>query len=57
MSPFATCGATPSMSPELVERIGAGTDAIYPGVTHAALRAWRDRMVERITDLKRGDGP
>ncbi|MBK8249610.1 MAG: 3-hydroxyacyl-CoA dehydrogenase [Gemmatimonadetes bacterium] len=50
-------GSTPSFDATTIERIGAGVDAMYPGVSHEALRAWRDRMVERITDLKRDDHP
>lgn len=50
-------GRTPSMDAALIERIGEGVDAIYPGVSHDALREWRDRMVERITQLKRLDHP
>ena len=50
-------GGTPSFDATTIDRIGAGVDAMYPGVSHEALRDWRDRMVERITDLKRDDHP
>ncbi|MBL8959285.1 MAG: 3-hydroxyacyl-CoA dehydrogenase [Gemmatimonadetes bacterium] len=50
-------GGTPSFDAATIERIGAGVDAMYPGVSHEDLRAWRDRMVERITTLKADDRP
>jgi 3-hydroxyacyl-CoA dehydrogenase len=50
-------GGTPSLDEASIERIGTGVDAMYPGVSHEALRSWRDRLVERITDLKHDDHP
>ncbi len=46
-----------TLTPELIERIGGGVDASYPGVPRERLREWRDRMVERITAMKATDHP
>ncbi len=48
-------GSAPEFSPDLIERIGTEVDAMYAGRPREELRAWRDRMVEGITELKRGD--
>jgi len=44
---------TPALSPELIERLGRATDAMVGDTTAAAQRAWRDRLVARLTALKR----
>ncbi len=49
-------GDTPTFDDALIERLGEGTDAMYRDVTRDELRSWRDRMVERITALKRDEG-
>jgi len=41
------------LSPELIERLGRATDAMVGDTTAAAQRAWRDRLVARLTALKR----
>lgn len=50
-------GETPMFTPELIEEIGRQVDAMVGGTSHEVLRAWRDRMVERITTLKEQDTP
>jgi 3-hydroxyacyl-CoA dehydrogenase len=42
---------TPSFAPELIERIGAQTDAMV-GVDFAAQRRWRDQLVRELRALK-----
>jgi L-gulonate 3-dehydrogenase len=44
-------GPTPSFAPELIEQIGAQTDALA-GVDFAAQRRWRDQMVRELRALK-----
>lgn len=46
-------GPTPSFSPEQVERLGRGTDAMIGGVPHADLLRWRDRLVMKICEMKK----
>lgn len=50
-------GETPSMDAALIERLGAETDVMVGEPSRARVRAWRDRMVERLTALKREAGP
>lgn len=50
-------GATPAIDAALIERIGAGVDAMTEGVPREEIRAWRDRMVERIVALKAAESP
>ncbi len=44
---------TPSLTPDLIERLGAATDAMLGDTPPTAQRAWRDRLVAQITSLKR----
>ena len=44
-------GLTPSFSSELIEQIGAQTDAMS-GVDFAEQRHWRDQMVRELRALK-----
>lgn len=46
---------TPTIDAALIERLGAATDAMVEGVGTAELAAWRDRLVARLTALKRED--
>jgi len=50
-------GPTPRFSPELIERMGQGTDAMLGDVTHADLLRWRDRLVMKICELKKENPP
>jgi len=46
---------TPALDDATIERLGMGTDAMVGASSTAELAAWRDRMVARITTLKRED--
>lgn len=51
-------GPTPDFGPELIERLGRGTDAMAGSAAHARWLEWRDRMIGRIRTLKEQDpGP
>jgi 3-hydroxyacyl-CoA dehydrogenase len=45
-------GPTPTLENELTERIGAALDRTRGAVSRADVRAWRDRMVLAIRELK-----
>lgn len=47
---------TPVLSADLIERLGSATDAMVGDMTATEQRAWRDRLVRRITTLKRDEG-
>lgn len=47
---------TPALTPDLIERLGAATDAMVGDTPPAAQRSRRDRLVAQITSLKR-DAP
>lgn len=49
-------GGTPRMDAPLIERLGEGVDAMVGDVPRGRIRAWRDRLVERLTTLKRDEG-
>ncbi|MEO7964033.1 MAG: 3-hydroxyacyl-CoA dehydrogenase NAD-binding domain-containing protein [Gemmatimonadaceae bacterium] len=49
-------GETPAMDAALIERLGEQTDRMVDDMPRDRLRAWRDRMVQGITALKRADG-
>lgn len=51
-------GETPMLDEALIERLGAETDRMVGDASREDIRAWRDRMVARITALKRSEpGP
>jgi L-gulonate 3-dehydrogenase len=45
----------PSMSKDLIEQLGEGTDQMMDGVPRSVTRRWRDRMVRKICALKNAD--
>jgi L-gulonate 3-dehydrogenase len=45
----------PSFTPEMIERIGKGTDAMEGTASLSAICRWRDRMVLKIRALKEKD--
>ncbi len=46
-------GPTPNFDPGLIERLGQQVDAMTGGASLEAQRVWRDRLVQRLTTLKR----
>jgi 3-hydroxyacyl-CoA dehydrogenase len=46
-------GPTPVFDSELLEKLGKGTDAMTRHRSRAAIRRWRDRLVQEIRTLKR----
>jgi len=48
-------GPTPSFDPELIERLGQGTDAMTGNASRDETLRWRDRLISRIRELKAKD--
>jgi 3-hydroxyacyl-CoA dehydrogenase len=48
-------GATPSFDPEMVERLGRGTDAMTGNASRDETLRWRDRLIRKIRELKADD--
>ena len=48
-------GATPSFDAEMIERLGRGTDAMTGNASRDEVLRWRDRLVQKIRELKAED--
>ncbi len=48
-------GSTPSFHPEMIERLGRGTDAMRGHASRSETRRWRDRLIRKIRELKAKD--
>jgi L-gulonate 3-dehydrogenase len=48
-------GPTPSFDPEMIERLGCGTDAMTGKASLQEIREWRERLIRRIRKLKAED--
>jgi 3-hydroxyacyl-CoA dehydrogenase len=45
-------GPTPSFDPEMIERLGQGTDAMAGKASLPEIRAWRERLIRKLRRLK-----
>jgi 3-hydroxyacyl-CoA dehydrogenase len=48
-------GPTPSFDPEMIERLGRGTDVMSGNAPRSETLRWRDRLIRKIRDLKAAD--
>jgi 3-hydroxyacyl-CoA dehydrogenase len=48
-------GATPSFDPEMIERLGRGTDAMTGNASQTETLRWRNRLIQKIRELKTND--
>lgn len=48
-------GPTPSFDPEMIERLGQGTDAMAGSASLEEIRAWRERLIRKLRTLKTED--
>ena len=48
-------GPTPSFDPEMIERLGRGTDVMSGNAQRSETLRWRDRLIRKIRDLKAAD--
>jgi 3-hydroxyacyl-CoA dehydrogenase len=48
-------GPTPSFDPEMIERLGQGTDAMAGNASLQEICAWRERLIRKIRKLKAED--
>ena len=48
-------GPTPSLDPEMIERLGKGTDAMAGKASLQEICAWRERLIRKIRKLKAED--
>jgi len=48
-------GPTPSFDPEMIERLGIGTDVMEGQIPNQQIVKWRDRLITKIRELKARD--